>query len=208
MSHEGHTPLTPPAKPLLIVLSGFSGVGKDSVLNRLRQSGYPLEFIITVTTRTPRANEIDGIHYRFVTSTEFQKMIDGNELLEWANVYGYYYGVPREPVRQALDSGKDVVIKTDVQGVATIKKILPQAVFIFLATSSMEELESRLKLRHTETPSDLDLRLKTAEEELEKLPLFDYIVFNRRGEINRAVADIEAIITAEKCRVVPRELSL
>jgi guanylate kinase len=208
MSHEGYTPLTPPAKPLLIVLSGLSGVGKDSVLNRLRQSGYPLEFIITVTTRTPRANEIDGIHYRFVTSTEFQKMIDGNELLEWANVYGYYYGVPREPVRQALDSGKDVVIKTDVQGVATIKKILPQAVFIFLATSSMEELESRLKLRHTETPSDLDLRLKTAEEELEKLPLFDYIVFNRRGEINRAVADIEAIITAEKCRVVPRELSL
>jgi guanylate kinase len=208
MSHEGHTPLTPPAKPLLIVLSGLSGVGKDSVLNRLRQSNYPPEFIVTVTTRTPRTNEIDGIHYRFVTNTEFQKMIDGNELLEWANVYGNLYGIPREPVKQALDSGKDVIIKTDVQGVATVKKILPQAIFIFLATPSMEELESRLKLRHTETPSDLDLRLKTAQEELEKLPLFDYIVFNRRGEINRAVADIEAIITAEKCRVSPRELSL
>jgi guanylate kinase len=208
MSHEGHTPFGPPAKPLLIVLSGLSGVGKDSVLSRLRQSDYPLEFIVTVTTRTPRANEIDGIHYRFVSSTEFQQMIDGNELLEWASVYGNLYGIPREPVKQALDSGKDVIIKTDVQGVATVKKILPQAVFIFLTTSSMEELESRLKLRHTETPSDLDLRLKTAEEELEKLPLFDYIVFNRRGEINRSVTDIEAIITAEKCRVVPREITL
>lgn len=208
MSYEGHASLRPPAKPLLIVLSGLSGVGKDTILNRLRQSDYPLEFIVTVTTRTPRANEIDGIHYRFVADTEFQKMIDGNELLEWANVYGNLYGVPREPVRQALDSGKDVIVKTDVQGAATVKKILPQAVFIFLATPSMEELEARLKLRHTETPSDLDLRLKTAEEEWEKLPLFDYIVFNRRGEINRAVTDIEAIISAEKCRVVPRELTL
>jgi guanylate kinase len=208
MSHEGHSPLSPSAPPLLIVLSGLSGVGKDAVLTRLRQSACPLEFIVTVTTRPPRANEVDGIHYRFVSNTEVQQMIDRNELLEWANVYGHYYGVPREPVRQALESGQDVIIKVDVQGVATIKKILPQAVFIFLATPSMEELESRLKLRQTETPSDLDLRLKTAEEELAQLPLFDYIVFNRRGEINRAVADIEAIITAEKCRIVPREISL
>ncbi len=208
MSHEGNTPLNPPAQPLLIVLSGLSGVGKDAVLTRLRQSSFPIEFIVTVTTRSPRANEIDGIHYRFVSDTEVQQMIDRNELLEWANVYGNYYGVPREPVKQALDSGKDVIIKVDVQGAATIKKILPQAVFIFLATPSMEELESRLKLRQTETPEDLALRLKTAEEELQQLPLFDYIVFNRRGEINRAVADIEAIITAEKCRVVPREITL
>jgi len=208
MSHEGHSPLSPPAPPLLIVLSGLSGVGKDAVLTRLRQSGCPLEFIVTVTTRPPRASEINGIHYRFVSSTEVQQMIDRNELLEWANVYGHYYGVPREPVRQALESGKDVIIKVDVQGAATIKKILPQAVFIFLATPSMEELESRLKLRQTETPEDLALRLKTAGEELQQLPLFDYIVFNRRGEINHAVADIEAIITTEKCRVIPREITL
>ena len=208
MSHEGNSPLKPPAKSLLIVLSGLSGVGKDAVLNRLRQSSCPLEFVVTVTTRAKRPNEKDGIHYRFVSKNEFQKLIDGNELLEWANVYGNYYGVPREPVRQALDTGQDVIVKVDVQGAATIKKILPEAVFIFLAPPSMEEVILRLKQRRTETPSDLDLRLKTAEEEMEKLPLFDYMVINRQGEIDHAVADIESIINAEKCRVVPRELNL
>jgi len=208
MSHEGHSPLSPPAKSLLIVLSGLSGAGKDAVLTGLRESSYPLEFIITVTTRTKRTNETDGVHYRFVSGNEFQELIDHNELLEYANVYGNYYGVPKEPVSQALDMGKDVIIKCDVQGAATIKRILPQAVFIFLAPSSMEELVLRLKQRRTESPSDLDLRIKTAEAELEQLPLFDYMVINRQGEIERAVADIEAIIAAEKCRVKPRELTL
>ena len=208
MNHEGQTLFNPPSKPILVVLSGLSGVGKDAVLNRLRQSSCPLEFVVTVTTRAKRPNEKDGIHYRFVSKNEFQKLIDGNELLEWANVYGNYYGVPREPVRQALDTGQDVIVKVDVQGAATIKKILPEAVFIFLAPPSMEEVILRLKQRRTETPSDLDLRLKTAEEEMEKLPLFDYMVINRQGEIDHAVADIESIINAEKCRVVPRELNL
>jgi guanylate kinase len=135
-------------------------------------------------------------------------MIDSEELLEWANVYGNYYGVPAGPVRQALADGKDVVVKVDVQGVETIKRIAPEAVFIFLATATMEELESRLKGRSTESESDLALRLETANIELGKLPLFDYIVVNRRGDINRAVTDIEAIITTEKCRVVPRKLPL
>ena len=208
MSHEGHSPLSPPAKSLLIVLSGLSGAGKDAVLTGLRESSYPLEFIITVTTRTKRTNETDGVHYRFVSGNEFRELIDHNKLLEYANVYGNYYGVPKEPVSQALDMGKDVIIKCDVQGAATIKRILPQAVFIFLAPSSMEELVLRLKQRRTESPSDLDLRIKTAEAELEQLPLFDYMVINRQGEIERAVADIEAIIAAEKCRVKPRELTL
>ena len=208
MSHKGYSPLRPPAKSLLIVLSGLSGAGKDAVLTRLREASYPFEFIITVTTRARRPNERDGVHYRFISGNKFQELIDRGELLEWANVYGNGYGVPKEPVKQALGRGKDVVVKVDVQGAATIKKILPQAVFIFLAPPSMEELVLRLKQRRTESPSDLDLRIKTAEEELEKLPLFDYIVFNRQGEIDRAVADIEAIITAEKCRVTPRELAL
>ena len=208
MNHENHSSLTPPPVPLLIVVSGLSGVGKDTVLSRLRQSSHPLEFIVTVTTRPQRHNERDGIHYHFVSESEFREMIDGERLLEWANVYGNFYGIPKEPVKQALDDGKDVVIKVDVQGAATVKKILPDAVFIFLATPSLEELESRLMQRHTETPSDLELRLKTAAEELEKLPLFDYMVINARGEVNRAVADIEAIITAEKCRVTMRKLSL
>ena len=208
MSHEDHDPLSPPPKSLLIVLSGLSGVGKDAVLTRLRQSSFPLEFIITVTTRTPRANEMDGVHYHFVSDDRFQEMIDGNELLEWANVYGNWYGVPKEPVRRALEAGRDVIVKVDVQGAATIKKILPQAVFIFLAPASIEELIQRLRRRRTETSADLELRIKTAEEELEMLPLFDYIVINRQGEIGRAVADIKAIIAAEKCRVTPRQLTL
>jgi guanylate kinase len=129
-------------------------------------------------------------------------------LLEWATVYGNWYGVPREPVKRALDRGKDVIVKVDVQGATTIKKILPQAVFIFLAPPSTEELLQRLKQRHTESAAELELRIRTAQEELKKLHLFDYMVFNRRGEIDRAVADILAIITAEKCRVTPRELAL
>ena len=208
MSHEGHSPLSPPSKPRLFVLSGLSGVGKDAVLTGLRHSGYPLEFIVTVTTRPQRTNEKDSVHYHFVTDSQFQEMIEGNELLEWAKVYGNLYGIPKAPVKQALDSGKDVIVKVDVQGAATVKKVLPQAVFIFLAPPSMEELVQRLKRRRTETPTDLDLRIKTAEEELESLPLFDYMVINRQGEVKRAVSDIEAIIAAEKCRITPRELNL
>jgi guanylate kinase len=208
MNHDEYVPLNPLPNPLLIVVSGLSGVGKDTVLSRLRQSAHPLEFIVTVTSRPSRPNEKDGIHYHFVSEAEFRRMIDREELLEWANVYGNYYGVPAGPVRKALAAEKDVVIKVDVQGVETIKRIAPEAVFIFLATATMDELESRLKGRRTESESDLALRLETASKELEKLPLFDYIVVNRRGDINSAVADIEAIITTEKCRVVPRKLPL
>lgn len=208
MSYERNATVSLPVKPLLFVLSGLSGAGKDSVLKGLKKSGYPLEFIVTVTTRKRRAGEKDGVPYHFISSAAFQEMIDTGQLLEWANVYGNRYGVPREPVRRALASGKDVIVKVDVQGAATIKKILPQAVFIFLAVPSLGELAPRLKQRRTETPEDYELRLKTAREELEKLPLFDYLVINRHGELGRAVADIKAIITAEKCHVTSREIRL
>jgi len=135
-------------------------------------------------------------------------MIENNELLEWANVYGNWYGVPREGVKQALDRGRDVMVKVDIQGAATIKKVLPQAILIFLTPPSMEELLIRLRQRRTESSSDLALRLETAEEEIKRLPLFDYVVVNRWDEIDLAVADIEAIITAEKCRVTPRGIAL
>jgi len=208
MSRKSLSPLHPPARPLLIVLSGLSGSGKDAVLNRLRKSPHPLDFIITATTRPRRNYEKDGVDYHFISEDRFQAMIQHNELLEWAHVYGNYYGVPGEPVRQALEKGRDVVIKVDVQGVANIKKIVPQAVFIFLTPSSIEELVLRLKKRRTESPADLELRVRAAEEELKEIPMFDYIVFNRQDEIDRAVTDIEAIIAAEKCRVVPREIAL
>ena len=195
-------------KPLIIVLSGPSGAGKDAVLARMRESGYPLEYVTTVTTRPQRANERDNVDYHFISTEMFQKMIENKELLEWANVYGNMYGVPKQPVKQALDKGQDIMVKVDIQGAATIKKLLPQALLIFLMPSSIEDLTLRLKQRHTESPFNLALRLKTAEEEIKQLPLFDYLVVNKQGEIDLAVSRIKAIITAEKCRVIPREITL
>lgn len=197
-----------PSKPLLIVLSGPSGAGKDAVLNRMKASGYLAKFITTATTRPQRANEKDNVAYKFVSEEEFQRMLKNKELLEYANVYGNWYGVPKQPVKQALEAGDDTIIKVDVQGAATLKKLLPQAVFIFLMSPSTEELAARLRERQTESDPDFDLRLKTAEEEIKQLPLFDYVVLNKRNEIERAVSAIEAVITAEKHRPTPREISL
>ncbi len=201
-------PLLRPTKPLLIVLSGPSGAGKDAVLTRMKESDYPLKYITTLTTRPRRPNERDGVDYHFVSMGKFQEMLKNNELLEWAQVYGNWYGIPKAEVKKALERGEDVIIKIDIQGAATIKKLLPQAVFIFLVPPSVDDLRLRLKQRHTESPADLALRLKTAEEEVKQLSLFDYIVINRWDEIDRAVSDIEAIITAEKRRVAPREITL
>ena len=208
MSHKSQSPLNLPKRPLLIVLSGPSGVGKDAVLTRMRELNYPLECITTVTTRLRRASEKDHIDYHFISVRKFQAMIDHNELLEWANVYGNWYGVPKQPVKQALDRGQDTIVKVDVQGAATIKKIIPQAVFIFLMPPSIEEVITRLKQRHTESSLDLALRIKTAEEEIKQIPLFDYVVINKQDELDQAVLDIKAITTAEKCRVTPREIAL
>ncbi len=202
-ARRSQLPFNLPTRPLLIVLSGPSGVGKDAVLTKMKELGYPLKYITTLTTRPRRPNERNNVDYHFVLMNRFQKMIENNELLEWANVYGNWYGVPREKVKQALDKGNDTIIKVDIQGAATIKKILPQAIFIFLMPPSIEELLIRLKQRHTESPSDLAVRLKTAEEEIKQLPLFDYVVVNRWGEIALAVSDIEAIITAENRLVAP-----
>ncbi len=208
VSLKGETPFNPPSKPLLIVLSGPSGAGKDAILSRMKKSGYPAQFITTVTTRPLRAREKNNVDYHFVSVESFQKMVKNSELLEWANVYGNWYGVPKKPLKRALAKGQDTIVKIDIQGAATIKKILPQAVFIFLMPPSTEELATRLKQRRTESPFDLALRLKTAKKEMKQLPLFDYIVVNRQGEISRVVTEIEAIITAEKHRVKPREISL
>ncbi len=188
-------------QPLLVVLSGPSGAGKDAVIAKLKDSDFPIERIVTVTTRPRRASESDSVDYHFVSPQTFQKMIRGKKLLEWANVYGNWYGVPKEVVKQALERGQDVMLRTDVQGAATIKKTMPQAILIFLMPASMEELDTRLKQRHTESSLDLAVRTRIAEEEIKKLPLFDYVVFNRQGKIDSAVADIKAILRAEKCRV-------
>ena len=207
-SLKSEAPFNLPSKPLLLVLSGPSGTGKDAILSRMKKSAYPLEVITTVTTRPRRAREKNNVDYHFVSAESFQKMIKNNELVEWANVYGNWYGVPKKPLQRALNKGKDTIVKVDIQGAATIKKIIPQAVFIFLAPPSKEELERRLSQRRTESSPDLALRLKTAEEEMKKLPLFDYVVVNKQDKIGLAVSAIEAIIIAEKQRVKPREISL
>ncbi len=201
-------PFTPPTRPLLIVLSGPSGAGKDAVLTRMRQTGYLVECITTVTTRPQRPQESDKVDYHFISAEKFQEMIGNGELLEWANVYGNWYGVPKQPVKQALDRGQDAIVKVDIQGAATIKENLPQTVLIFLTPPSLEELVQRLEQRQTESAFDLALRTETAEEEMKQLPLFDYIVLNERDEIDLAVSRIKAIITAEKCRVTPRVTTL
>jgi len=208
MSSSKTSGLNPQGKPLLIILSGLSGAGKDSVLNELKKCARPPETIITVTTRPRRHNEKDGVHYTFVSPENFQAMIDAGQMLEWATVYGNRYGAPREPVKKALESGKDVIIKVDVQGAATYKKIVPQAVFIFLAPPSIEDCAPRLKERRTESPAELTLRLETALKEMDMLPIFDYIVINRHNELDKAAAEVKAIIAAEKCRVKPREIKL
>lgn len=195
-------------KPLLLVLSGPSGAGKDAVLNRLKEIGFPLEFIVTATTRPQRSGEQDNREYHFVSEESFHKMIEANQLLEWAKVYGNWYGVPKQPVKQALAAGRDTILKIDTQGAATIKKALPQAVFIFLTPLSKEDLADRLRGRNSETASDLELRLKTVEEEMKQLPMFDYVVVNEHGQIDRVISDIKAIITTEKLRVTPRECNL
>jgi guanylate kinase len=196
------------SQPLLIVLSGPSGVGKDAVLARMRKLGRPFHYVITATTRPKRAREKNGVDYHFLSQKEFQQMIDKHQFLEWANVYGNYYGVPKDDITSTLSKGVDTIVKVDVQGAATIKKILPQAVFIFLIPPSVEELEKRLKGRRSESSEDLALRLERAKEEIKSLPLFDYVITSRQNKLDEVISQIDAIVAAEKCRVKPRLVEL
>lgn len=194
--------------PLLIIISGPSGVGKDSVLNAMKARGLPFHFVVTATTRPRRAEEQDGVDYLFVGREEFAQMIDEDELLEYALVYGEYKGIPKAQVRKALETGKDVVMRVDVQGAATVRKISPEAILIFLTTSSEEELVERLESRKTESAEDLKLRIATARQEFKRIAEFDYIVVNRDSALDETVDVIQAIIDAEHHRVEPRRVSL
>jgi len=196
------------AGSLLFVISGPSGVGKDAVIDGLRTAGASLFFAVTATTRPQRRHEVDGVDYHFVSRGEFERMIDEGELLEWAHVYGNYYGVPRRGLQNALREGKDAVVKVDVQGASTIRDLVPEAILIFVTAESMEALEQRLKRRKTESGVDLELRTAAARKEMDSLPLFDYMVVNRDEQVEFAVAQIRAIMTAEKCRVKARSVEL
>ncbi|CAG0931584.1 guanylate kinase [Thermoflexales bacterium] len=193
---------------LLVVISGPSGVGKDSVLRGLKERGLPFRFVPTMNTRPRRSEEIDGVDYFFVTTEEFVTLLEQGELLEHAVVYGDYKGIPKKPIREALQSGQDVVLRVDVQGAATLKRLIPEAVFIFLTALNEEELVARLSNRKTESPESLRIRIATAREELQRVPEFDYVVINHADRLKDAVQDVIGIIRAEHCRVHPRVVKL
>jgi len=194
--------------PLLIVLSGPSGAGKDAVVDCMMRRGYPFHFVVTTTTRPPGTGETDGVDYHFVSKERFQEMLSRDEFLEHASVYGHWYGVPKEEVRKALARGEDALLRIDVQGAATIKKLFPEAVSIFLMPGSQEELRPRLQKRLRGIPKSLELRLARALEEMRSVTSFDYVVVNRDDKLEEAADEVRAIITAEKCKVVPRKIEL
>lgn len=187
-------------KPLLIIISGPSGVGKDAILNRMKEMGLPYHYSVTATSRPQRPGEIEGVDYHFIDRAEFEKMIANREFLEWANVYGNLYGVLRKTVKEALLDGKDVIVKVDVQGANTIKRLEPEAVSIFITPPTMKELERRLVARKTETESNLERRLKTAREEMQSQYSFDHVIVSHRNKIDSAIAEIEKTIQKEKER--------
>jgi guanylate kinase len=196
------------SEPLLVVLSGPSGVGKDAVMTRMKERKIPLHYTVTATTRSRRPNEVHGRDYFFISHEAFQQLIEGDELLEWALVYGDYKGIPKQQVRDAMAEGQDVVLRIDVQGAATIRELAPGAVLIFLAPPSMEELARRLRERRTESVEALERRLRAAREEMKRLPLFDYVVVNYQDRLDDAVDRIAAILLAEKMRVKSRRVEL
>ncbi|MCL2149736.1 MAG: guanylate kinase [Dehalococcoidia bacterium] len=197
-------------QPLILILSGPSGAGKDFVLGGLKAQPIAgtLAFIVTNTTRPKRADEAQDVNYHFVSQAEFQRMIAASELLEYANVYGNWYGVPKAPIRAALTMGHNAIIKVDVQGARTIRQVLPQAVLVFLSPPSLSQLDERLRRRNTELPADLACRLKTAETEMTERSDFDYVIINENDRADLAVAELEAIITAERLRASAREYLL
>jgi len=188
-------------RPRLIVISGPSGVGKDTVIERLRDAYPEIHFAVTATTRPRRPGEIDGIHYYFLDPGTFAERLDHGEFLESAVVYNHRYGVPKGPVRQALQRGQDVVIKVDVQGAATIRGLVPHGTFVFLAPESMDELLQRLQSRKSDDPDVLMARFMAADRELRRAREFDFVVFNERERIDRTIAQLSAIIDAEHHRV-------
>ena len=195
-------------KPLLIVVSGPSGVGKDSVVLRMKERGLPFHFVVTANTRPRRENEVHGVDYFFVSKDEFARMIEQDELIEYAVVYGDYKGIPKQQVREALASGNDVIMRLDVQGAETVRKLAPDALLIFLTTGSEEELVKRLKSRKTEKPEELALRIATARKELARAEAFDYVIINHDNQLDETVDTVSAIIDAEHHRVKHREVSL
>jgi len=205
MSHDVvFDPYHPQVTPLLVAISGPSGVGKDSLVERIKARGAQFHFVVTATSRPPRPGERHGVDYFFVSPEEFTTMIENDELLEYAVVYGQHKGVPKQQIREAFASGKDVVMRLDVQGAATIKSLIPEAVLIFLSAASEEELLERLSKRRTESGVQLQRRIETARQEMKRLEEFDYVITNGQCQLDIAADQVLSVIEAEHHRVHPR----
>ena len=194
--------------PLIVVISGPSGVGKDTIIERMAELGHTFHFTITATTRKPRPNEVDGVNHHFLTQERFITLIDSDELLEWAIVYGNYYGVPKQQVRDALDAGSHVIVRVDVQGALRIKEIVPDALLLFVNAPNNKVLRDRLVRRGVNTEEDMRLRLAAAESESEKAFIFDFQVVNHENQLDDAVAEITAIVKSEARRHPPRVMNI
>lgn len=181
-----------------MVLSGPSGVGKGTVCAALRKTGTELVYSVSATTRQPREGEVHGVNYFFKTREEFSAMIEADDLLEYAEYCGNYYGTPREFVEETLASGQDIILEIEVQGALKVRKKFPEGVFIFLLPPSLDELQSRIVTRGTETEDVIRSRMSIAREELRLMEHYDYAIVN--DQVEAACGRIQAILTAERCR--------
>ncbi len=195
-------------KPVLVILSGPSGVGKDVTIKRMKELGYPFYFVVTATTRPKRPTEVEGQDYFFVSMHEFAQMIEANELLEYAIVYGDYRGVPKKQIRKALASDQDVIMRVDVQGTETLRRLVPEAIFIYMSAESEEALVKRLRERDTEPEDQLAIRIATARQEQKRLDLFDYLVINQDQCVDKTCNTIASIIQAHKCLINQPEIMI
>ncbi|MDA0596740.1 MAG: guanylate kinase [Chloroflexi bacterium] len=201
-----------PAKhvnPIVVVISGPSGVGKDVMIDRMIESDrIGFHFTVTATTRDPRPGEKDGINHHFVTVDDFVNLIANDDLLEWAQVYGNYYGVPKKQVRDALTAGNHVILRVDVQGAKRLSEIIPEALLIFIIPPSLDVLKSHLEERGVDLEVDITKRLVAANEEISQARLFDFTVTNVEGRLDDTVNQVVEIIESESQRIPPRRVSI
>ncbi len=190
----------PSQHPLLVVLSGPSGVGKDAVLDELERRGHVFHRVVTCTTRPPRESERDGVDYFFLTDADFDKLVAGDGVLEHAVVYGHQYGVPRQQIADKLAAGFDVYVRTDVQGAETIKRLRPDAVTVFIAPSSVSDLEARMRARGADDEERIQRRLRTAASELLRQEEFEYVITNSAGRLEATATRLAEILEAERLR--------
>ena len=194
---------------MVVVISGPSGVGKDVMIERMIESvRLGFHFTVSATTREARPGEVEGVNHYFVSVDAFVNLIASDDLLEWAMVYGNYYGVPKQQLREALSAGKHVIVRVDVQGAKRITEIIPQALLIFIVPPSLEVLRSHLENRGVDSEEEMKKRLAAASEEINQAILFDYTVTNEENKLDETVEKVVEIIETESKRIPPRRVNI